>query len=391
LQRHLREEPRRPFDLGNDLVLRVTLFKLAAAEHVLLVVTHHIASDGWSVDVFRRDLSEIYNARREKRSARLPELPLQYRDFALWQRGRLSGQHLERELGYWRAQLAGAPTILELPTDRPRPSRQTFDGASHAVVLPREVAQDVLRLCRDTDATPYVLLLSVFGLLLYRLTGQDDVLIGGPFANRSRTEYEHVIGFFANTMVMRVRLSGNPPFNELLGRVGETVIEALDHQEFPFEHVVEAVRPSRQPGVNPLVQVNFRVGVDPPATLELHGAATSNLPIDVGFAAFDLALDLRVLEEGILGEFIYDTDLFDGDSIERLAADFVELLRQILEQPETRLLALELLSEQTAGAAATQGTSIRRFRETNGSGVTPGRSVERKTKTMPELPRPADK
>jgi amino acid adenylation domain-containing protein len=363
LQRHLRVEPRRPFDLGNDLMLRVTLFKLTAAEHVLLVVTHHIASDGWSVDVFRRDLSEIYNARREQRPARLPDLPLQYRDFALWQRARLTGEHLETELGYWRAQLAGAPTILELPTDRPRPLRQTFDGASHPVVLPADVTEGVLRLCRDAEATPYVLLLSVFGLLLYRRTGQDDILIGGPFANRGRAEFDHLIGFFANTMVMRVRLAGNPPFSELLGRVGETVLEALDHQELPFEHVVEAVRPPRQPGVNPLVQVNFRVGIDPPAPVELGGAQTSNLPIDVGFAAFDLALDLRVLEEGIVGELIYDTDLFDGDSIEQLAADFVELLRQILERPDARLLALELISEQTAAAAPADGAAIRRFRK----------------------------
>jgi amino acid adenylation domain-containing protein len=389
LQRLLREEPRRPFDLSSDLMIRVTLFKLADAEHVLLVVTHHIASDGWSVDVFRRDLSEIYNARRAKRSPRLPDLPLQYRDFALWQRGRLSGQQLERELGYWRAQLAGAPTILELPTDRPRPSRQTFEGASHALVLPPEVAEDVLRLCRETEATPYVLLLSVFGLLLYRLTGQDDILIGGPFANRSRTEFDHLIGFVANTMVMRVRLAGNPLFTELLGRVGETVVEALDHQELPFEHVVEAVRPPRQPGINPLVQVNFRARVDPPATLALDGATTSNLPIDVGFAAFDLALDLHVLKEGIVGEFIYDTDLFDRDSIERLAVDFAALLREILERPQARLLALELLSEATAGATPTDRTAIRRFREANGSGVTPGHSV--KSKTVPEFSRPADK
>jgi non-ribosomal peptide synthetase component F len=230
--------------------------------------------------------------------------------------------------------------------------------------MPGEVAEDVLRLCREAEVTPYVLLLSVFGLLLYRLTGQDDILVGGPFANRSRSEYDHVIGFFANTMVMRVRLAGNPPFSELAGRVGETVLEALDHQEFPFEQVVDAVRPPRQPGVNPLVQVNFRVRVDPPATLELAGAATSSVPIDAGFAAFDLALDLQVLDDGIVGEFIYDTDLFDRDSIERVAADYDALVRQIVERPETRLLALEPAGgQQSPAVAASAGPSIRRFRE----------------------------
>jgi non-ribosomal peptide synthetase component F len=229
--------------------------------------------------------------------------------------------------------------------------------------MPREVADGVAELCRRAEVTPYVLLLSVFGLLLYRLSGQDDILVGGPYANRTRGEYDDVIGFFANTMVMRIQLVGNPTFTELTARVGETVLEALDHQEFPFEQVVDAVRPERQPGVNPLVQVNFRVRVDPAATPALNGAATSNVPIDVGFAAFELALDLQVLEDGITGELIYDTDLFDRETAERLAADYVALVQQVVEQPDARLLALSLISEQ-AGTDATSGApSIRRFRE----------------------------
>jgi amino acid adenylation domain-containing protein len=369
LQRLVGEELRRPFDLGADLMLRTTVFRLAGDEHVLLVVTHHIASDGWSVGVFCRDLSELYDARRSQRPPQLPELPLQFRDFVHWQRGRLSGARLERERDHWRGRLVGAPTVLQLPTDRPRPSRQAFDGASLPVTLPRNVAEDVIRLCRDTGTTPYMLLLSVFGLLLYRLTGQDDILVGGPFANRSRTEFDHLVGFFANTLVLRVRLGGNPPFTELLERVGDTVLDALDHQEFPFEQVVEAVRPARQVGINPLVQVNFRVGVEPPAVLELEGATTTAVPLDHGFAAFDLALDLRVLDEGIVGEFIYDTDLFDRASVERFAADFEGLLYQILEQPDSRLLALELASDARTAEAGSSGprAAIRRVRATNGS------------------------
>jgi non-ribosomal peptide synthetase component F len=243
------------------------------------------------------------------------------------------------------------------------------------------VAEDVFRLCRENEATPYMLLLSVFGVLLYRLTGQDDILVSGPFANRSRAEFDNLVGFFANTLVMRVRLAGNPPFTTLLARARETALAALDHQEVPFEHVVKAVRPQRILGVNPLAQVNFRVRVDPPVTLELSGATTSTVPVDVGFAHFDLALELNVLDDGIVGEFIYNTDLFDRGSIEQLAADFDGLLRQILEQPEVRLLSLELPSEQrtATGNASARGAAIRPIRKTSGSDEAPDRSsAERK-------------
>jgi hypothetical protein len=367
LERQLNVELRKPFDLGRDLMIRTTLVELDGTEHVLLVVTHHIASDGWSVGVFCRDLGELYNARRAGRQAELPELPLQYRDFVLWQRDRLRGRQLEQELEYWRGQLAGAPTIAQLPTARRRPATQTYEGASLAVRMPSEVADDVLRLCRETGTTPYMLLLSVFGLLLYRRTGQDDILIGGPFANRARTEFDNLVGFFANTLVLRIRLAGNPTFAELLGRVGETVLGALDHQESPFGLVVDAMRPARHAGVNPLVQLNFRVGVDPPATLDLMGATSVNVPVDPGFAAFDLALDLRVLKDGIAGEFIYHTDLFDRASIELLAADFEGLLRQILDDPEARLLDYMLTSEEAVSRpGATDGAAIRGFRRTSG-------------------------
>lgn len=369
LERRLREEARRPFDLGRDLMLRTTLFALGADVHVILFQPHHVALDGWSVGVLFRELAELYDAHHSASAPHLPELPLQYRDFARWQRERLQGERLEQEIAYWRTELAGAPTVLPLPTDRPRPPRQTFEGASHQIVLPQEVAEDVLRLCRAEQATPYMALLAVFGTLLYRVTGQDDILVGGPFANRGRGEFEQLIGFFANTLVLRVRLSGNPPFTDLLGRVREAAFGAYDHQEVPFEHVVEAVRPQRDLGVNPLFQVNFRVRVEPPPTLELSGVTTDTLPVDVGFARFDLALELHVLESGIAAEFVYNTDLFDRSSIERLAGDFEGLLRQVLARPEVRLLSLELPSERAVGPGGTpaRGTSIRRFRETSGS------------------------
>jgi amino acid adenylation domain-containing protein len=370
LARRLREQAKRPFDLGRDVMLRTTLFQLAAEEHVILFIAHHSASDGWSVGVFCRDLGELYDAARTGRPAELPPLQLNYRDFAAWQRRRLRGQELERALGYWRGQLAGAPTFLPLPTDRARPAEPSFEGASLRFALPEEVAEAVLRLCRDEDVTPYMLLLSVFAILLYRQTGQDDVLVSGPFANRSRAEFDQLVGFFANTLVIRVRLAGNPKFRDLLARVRATVLEAFDHQDVPFELIVDAVRPKRELGINPLAQVNFRVRVDRPATGALSGATTTRVPVDEGFAGFDLAFDLLVVDEGITAEVIYNTDLFDAESIERIAADYERLLRQILTQPEAQLLSLELPSEQQTAVASSSslGPSIRRFRQT-GSGV----------------------
>ncbi|HLX19070.1 MAG TPA: amino acid adenylation domain-containing protein [Gaiellaceae bacterium] len=362
----LREEAHRPFDLARDLMVRMTLYQLGPEEHVLVVMTHHIASDGWSVGVFCRDLGELYDAYRSGRRPRLPDLPLQYRDFAIWQRERLAGERLAAELAYWRGELAGAPTVLPLPTDGPRPPRLTFDGAIVELSLPPEFAAGVLDLCRTADVTPYMLLLAVFGVLLYRRTGQDDILVSGPFANRGRADFDGLVGFFANTLVVRVRMEGNPRFSELLGRVRAAALGAFEHQEVPFEHIVDAVRPQRDPGVNPLAQVNFRVRVDPPVKPELTGTTTSRVPVDIGFAAFDLALDLDVLDDGVRGELLYNTHLFERETVNGMADDFVQLLRQLLVQPQTRLLALELPSETAVSVDPAPRASIRRFREASG-------------------------
>jgi hypothetical protein len=378
LQSLLGKASQRPFDLARDLMLRATLFRLGPSEYVLLVVTHHVASDGWSVGVFCRDLGELYDARRAERQPRLPELTSQYRDFAAWQRRRLQGDQLEREIAYWRAQLAGAPTLLELPTDRPRPSRPSFQASSYRVTMPRETASELLRLCRDADVTPYAALLSGFAALLYRVTGQDDLLISGPFANRTRGEFDDVVGLFANTMVIRARLSGNPTFEELLQRVTSTVVEALEHQEFPFERVVEALRPSRHVGINPLAQVNFRVRVDPPPTLALGDADVQNVPFDLGFAAFDLAVDWQVVGDAVSAEYIYDAALFEQATIARLAARYEALLTQVLARPDARLLSLDLPGDGRSDAdPAAGGSGIRRFREAQKVGL-PAETIRRR-------------
>jgi amino acid adenylation domain-containing protein len=364
----LRQVALQPFDLSRDLMLRAVLFRLEPTEHVLLFAPHHVAFDAWAVEVLYRDLSELYRASRDRSSPDLPALPMQYRDFARRQRERLQGGRLERELDFWRAQLAGAPTELRLPTDMRRPPLQTFAGATHTVELGPELTGEVRRLCQSEQVTPYMLLLAAFATLLYRRSGQDDILLGGPMANRDDPDLEHLIGFFANTIVVRVRLAGNPRFRDLLSGVRESVLESYEHQEVPLELVVDAVRPVRDPSRNPLFQVNFRVRIGSPPVLDLAPARTHSVPVDLGLARFDLALELHLLDDRLTAEFNYNTALFRPETIEGLAADFEALLREGLTDPERRLLSLSL-AENGATASdespAPRPSGIRRFRETS--------------------------
>ncbi len=369
LEQRMRQVALQPFDLSRDLMLRAVLFRLEPTEHVLLFAPHHIAFDAWAVEVLYRDLSALYRASRDRSSPELPALPMQYRDFARRQRERLQGANLERELDFWRAQLAGAPTELRLATDMRRPALQTFAGATHTVELGPEPAAEVRRLCQAEQVTPYMLLLATFGTLLYRRSGQDDILFGGPMANRDDPDLEHLIGFFANTIVVRVRLAGNPRFRDLLSGVRESVLESYEHQEVPLELVVDAVRPARDPSRNPLFQVNFRVRIGPPPVLDLTPARTHSVAVDLGLARFDLALELHLLDDRLTAEFNYNTELFRPDTIERLAADFETLLKECLAEPEARLLSLALPEGAAAVApgngAALRPGGIRRFRESS--------------------------
>jgi amino acid adenylation domain-containing protein len=371
LQRRLREYGRRPFDLAHDRLLRATLFRLGALGHVLLLQSHHIVLDAWAVEILYRELGELYEAARRRRPARLPELPMQYRDFAVWQREHLSGERLDRELDFWRAHLAGAPTILRLPTDKRRPAEQTFEGESHRITLSSDLAGAVRERCQAEQVTPYMLLLAAFATLLYRDSGQDDILFGGPMANRELPGLEHMIGFCANTIVVRAQLAGNPEFRDLLSGVRESVLASFEHQEIPLELVVDAVRPQRQPGINPLFQVNFRVRVGAAPVPALPGANTSLVPVDLGHARFDLALELHLLDDAIEAEFNYNTDVFEREPIERLATGFEALLRQALRAPETRLLSFERAEHpapgSNGGGEAPGTTRIRGFRRGGGS------------------------
>ena len=362
LERLLREDALRPFDLAGDLMLRTTLFRLAPEEHVILFTPHHVAFDAWSVDILYRDLGELYAALRDRRDPQLPELPRRYGDFARHQREHFQGEVRAAELDFWRLHLAGAPTTLRLPTSGGRSARMSFDGTTRRFALDATLADAVRELARELNITPYMLLLAAFATVLYRLSGQDDILVGGPMANRDAGGFDDVIGFFANTIVVRVRLAGNPSFAELLERVRESVLRSYEHQDVPFELVVEALRPGRDPGINPLVQVNFRVRVGGPATLEVAGTQTSQIPVDLGFARFDLSLELHLLEDRLVGELTYNAALFTDSAIARLAGDFETLVGLAVAQPDTRLLSFPIssaaLAEPPRRASGASGAAL---------------------------------
>ncbi|HEY0602266.1 MAG TPA: condensation domain-containing protein, partial [Herpetosiphonaceae bacterium] len=286
----------RPFDLAHGPLLRLTLFRLSDQEHRLLLVMHHIVGDGWSLRVYIGDLMDLYRAcvkhaasgNPEPMASPLPELPIQYADFAAWQRQRLQGDHLDQQLDYWKEQLAGATTILELPTDRPRPAVQTYAAAWHFLQLPESLMDRLKALSQQQGTTMYMTLLAAFKTLLYRYTGQEDILVGTPIANRNWVETEGLIGCFVNTLVLRTQLSGSTTFRELLGRVRETALGTFAHMDTPFEKVVEAVQPERNMSHTPLFQVLFSLQNVPPPSKDSADLAVSLVRIERATTQFDL-------------------------------------------------------------------------------------------------------
>jgi amino acid adenylation domain-containing protein len=330
---------RRPFDLARDPLLRCSAIALGGDDQIVLIETHHIAFDGLSERVLLDELAGLYTGQT------LPELPLQFGDFALWQHDWMSTDALQQELAWWRGHLAGARTSIELPVDEPRPEGRRFAGASHDFTVPAELATAARSLCREESATPYMLVLSALATLLYRITGQDDILVGSPVANRLSQELETLIGFFSNTLVFRVRMSGNPTFRELLHRVREMALDVYAHQGVPLEKIVEAVGPEREPGVNPLFQVNLRVSTAARPALALPGLEIAPLKLDSGLSRFDLALDVDVLEGGISGYFRYNRDIFEPATIARLSNELTTLLAEALADPDRPLLSFDLQGE----------------------------------------------
>jgi len=346
--RTAREEAEGPFDLGSGPLLRTRLLRLGDAEYVLVLCWHHIVADGWSLGVFFRELTELYNAFVRGRPSPLPELPIQYVDFARWQRERLAGASLEKLLGYWRARLAGAPPLLALPTDHPRPPVQTFSGGHHAFVLPA-LAEPLQARAREDGATLFMLLLTAFVVLLNRYSGQQDVVVGCPIANRTRPELEGLIGFFTNTLVFRTDVGGDPTFRQLLARVREVALGAYAHQDLPFERLVEDLQPERSLSHNPLFQVAF-VLQNAPVGLQLRTSgesrpAAADPPLSTGTAKFDLTLFVGESGGDLLGGIEYNTDLFEPATIERMAGHYRHLLKAIAAAPDRCLSELPLLDE----------------------------------------------
>lgn len=344
-QHYIGEEIECPFELTQGPLLRTTLFRLTEQEHILLLLMHHIISDGWSVNIFIQELTTLYTTFATGQSTSpLAELPIQYADYAVWHREWLQ-EHMENLLTYWKQQLAGAPAVLDLPTDHPRPAIQTFRGAIHDFRLSAPLTAQLQALSQQEGATLFMTLLAAFNMLLSRYTGQEDIVVGSPIANRNRSEIQGLIGYLVNMLVLRTDLSGNPSFRELLRRVRNKALEAYDHQELPFEKLVEALHPERSLSHSPLFQVLIANNNNALSTVEAAGLTISSLEVAYKRAKFDLSLFIWEDSGSLAGTVEYNVDLFERATIERLIGHWQTLLASIAADPELPLSQLALLSE----------------------------------------------
>jgi amino acid adenylation domain-containing protein len=347
LRTEVRDEAHRPFDLAKGPVLRAKLLWSGEEEHILLLTMHHIVSDGWSFGIFVRELSTLYAAFADGQASPLPELPIQYVDYAYWQRLWLQGEVLERQLGYWRKQLEGAPAALPLPTDRPRPAFQSYRGGMFEFRLDEKLTQRLQEVSRAEGATMFMTLVTVFAVLLSRYSGQEDLVLGSPIANRTRAETEGLIGFFVNTLPLRLSLSGAPSIRQLLGRVKQIALDAYMHQDIPFERLVAELNPVRDLSRTPLFQVMFVLQNASAARLKLTGLSLEPFEVEDEIAAkFDLTLAMGETPANLLaGVFEYNVDLFDRSTIGRLTECFRGLLTAAAIHPDRVVTHLSLLTE----------------------------------------------
>jgi len=344
LQRLAAEEAKRTFNLTRGPLLRAKLLCLDEKEHVLLVTMHHIISDGWSLGIIFRELAALYEAFSSKKPSPLTELPIQYADYAIWQRRCLEGDVLEAQLAYWKNHLANIP-VLELPTDRPRPAVQTFQGSIEHLEIDSQLRGNLRALSQRSGTSLFMTLLAVFVTLLARYSGQEDIVVGSVIANRNRAELERLIGFFVNTLVMRTDLSGRPTFRELLDRVRQEALRAYAHQDLPFEKLVEEIQPERDMSRNPLFQVMFVLQDAPRQDVELPGLVFGSAEeVHTGTAKFDLTLIVKDTGEGLIGSLEYNTDLFDAATIARMAKQYQILLEGVVAHPDRPIWDLPLFS-----------------------------------------------
>ncbi len=346
-RQRLNAEAWRPFDFERGPLLRARLLRTGEETHILLVVIHHIISDGWSIGILVREFTELYRATTAGREPQLPALPIQYGDFTLWQRQWLEGEVLAQQVAYWKGRLAGAPSRIELPADRRRSAvERTFQGAYETLELPASLSAKIRTVSREHKVTLYTTLLAAFSTLMFRYSGQADIVLGSPVANRTRSEIENLIGFFANILVLRVDLSGNPTFVELLERVREVVAGANAHQDLPFEKLVKEIQPDRDLSRSPLFNVMFNVQEHPASELQLPGLAVRSFDLDVERIEFDLFFQIQEDPETLTGAMSYSTEFFEATSIRRLLGRFGRLLEGIVANPEMRIAQLPLVSAE---------------------------------------------
>ncbi|MEX0803651.1 MAG: amino acid adenylation domain-containing protein [Candidatus Binatia bacterium] len=344
VRRRIKAEAKYPFDLSTGPFLRARLLQIGDEDHILILTTHHIVSDAWSMGILTRELWTLHEAYAAGKTSPLKDLSIQYADFAVWQKDWLQGEVLESQLSYWKKQLNDIQAF-NLPTDRPRPPRQSFHGTRYPLTLPRSLTASINELSHGQGVTSFMTLLAAFQVLLYRYSGQEDVVVGSPIANRGRTELESLIGFFVNTLVLRADLSGNPSFKALLSRVRDVCLGAYAHQDLPFEKLVHELQPERDLSRNPLFQVMFVLQNATRPLSQISSIRSEPVEIESGRSQFDLSLFLRERDGKLIGYFEYSTDLFERDTIERMAGHFQTLLEGIVADPGQPIATLPILTE----------------------------------------------
>ncbi len=358
LRERMGAEARRRFDLEKGPVFRATVYRLAPDRHVLLVTMHHIVSDAWSLGVLVGELQTLYSRAVGAALPALKPLPLQYRDYARWHREHADAESLSAALERWKKRLAGAPQQIELPADRPRPAVESHRGATHAFVIEKDLVDRLHRLSRQQGTTLYMTLLAGLDTLLWRYTGQDDLVLGSPMANRPHPDLERLVGFFTNTVLIRTKLDGDPTFAELLARVRAATLDALSDDGLPFERLVEELRPARDLSRNPLFQIMLVLQNAPMKPLELPGLTLGPAPVNRGAAQLDLTLYVQEIDAGLNGFIEYATDLYDADRIARMARHLEQILRSAVEDPSARVSQLRMLTEdELAGVRSWNGTT----------------------------------
>lgn len=333
-----------PMDLEQDPLFKVTLVKISEREYSLLVMMHHIISDGWSMSLFWKEFTSLYESFSQGKTIEIPELPIQFGDYAQWSREQLE-KELTRQTEYWKTQLAGAPALLELPTDRHRPAVQSFRGSQEIDLFPKTLLDGLKRISLQEKSTLFMTLLAAFNVLLVRYTGQEDLVVGSPISGRNKTETENLIGFFVNTLALRTNVSGNPIFSELLRQIKTTTLDAFSHQELPFEKVVATVRPARSLSYNPIFQVAFALQKSSESPINIDGLEITPVRLGAMTSKFDVFLSAKEVPNGLSITVEYSTDLFDSDTIRRLISHYRNLLEALVANPNQRISELALLSE----------------------------------------------